>query len=163
MYVTNIRNEPYARKMSKKGMWRSTHGTSGGSNYVMSGWRSFEQRKYQGKIRWKRQTTRVLEMLDRVHVLVDLWRRVLGRREEMAVLTARAQLVARVFQVALVGQRCLSNGYSAMQGGHVGTFLQALASFAIVSKGRRAQKLEETDLRGRMVKLNDSLRLSRTP
>jgi len=76
-------------------------------------------------------------MLDRVPVLVGLWRRALGRREETVVLTAQAQLVVRVFQAALVSQRRLSSDCSATKGGHARTFLEMLASFAEHASWRR--------------------------
>ena len=60
---------------------------------------------------------RVIEMLDRVHLLVDLSRGTLGRREETVVLaSAQVHFVVRGFQVALVPQCCLSSGYSATKG-----------------------------------------------
>ena len=80
---------------------------------------------------------RVIEMLDRVHGLADLWRRTLGRREAIVVLAAaQAQFVVRDVQVALVSQCCLSSGCFATKGGHARTFLEMPACFAICFQGR---------------------------
>ena len=86
---------------------------------------------------------RVIEMLDRAHVLVDLRRWTLGRREETVLLPAQAQFVVRVFQAALVSKCCLPSGCSATQGGHARSFLEMLACFAICFEGKARTEAEE--------------------
>ena len=85
---------------------------------------------------------RVIERLDRVHVL-GLWRRAVGRREEPVVLHVLAQFVVRVFQAA-----CLSSGYSATQGRYAGRFLPTLASFAMCFEGNASTEAGEDGSKG---------------
>ena len=88
--------------------------------------------------------TRVIEMLDRVHVLADLWRRSLGRREETVVLAAaQALFVVRGVQAALVSQCRLSSGCSATKRRRERTFLGMPACFAIGFEGKASTEAGE--------------------
>ena len=74
---------------------------------------------------------RVIKTLDRVRLLVVLWKGTLGRREATVILTSPyAQFVSRAFQAALFSNCCLSSGCFAMKGGRGRAFLEMLACFA---------------------------------